>query len=75
MKIQGKVVSDKMNKTVVVKTTHMKRHPKYHKLFTTFKRYKAHDENNEFHTGDVVEIESTKPHSKEKKWKVAKKIK
>jgi small subunit ribosomal protein S17 len=74
-KMQGQVVSDKMKKTVVVKVSVSKRHAKYHKLFTVAKRFKAHDENNEFHIGDMVEIESVKPLSREKKWKVVRKIK
>jgi len=75
MKMQGEVVSDKMKKTIVVKVTVKKRHLKYHKIFSVIKRYKVHDENNEYHTGDIVEVESTKPISSEKKWKVTRKIK
>ena len=74
-KMEGVVVSDKMTKTVVVKVTTYKRHPKYHKQYSVSKKYKAHDENREFHIGDVVEIEESKPLSKEKRWKVIRKIK
>lgn len=74
-KLQGVVISDKMTKTVVVKTTLLKRHPKYHKQYSVAKKYKAHDENQECHIGDVVEIEETRPLSKEKSWKVIRKIK
>lgn len=74
-KIQGQIVSDKMAKTRVVKVTVLKTHPKYHKQYTLHERYKAHDENNEFHTGDVVEMEETRPRSKEKRWKITRKIK
>ncbi|OGE76245.1 MAG: 30S ribosomal protein S17 [Candidatus Doudnabacteria bacterium RIFCSPHIGHO2_02_FULL_48_21] len=74
-RLEGEVTSDKMTKTVVVKVTTHKRHPKYHKRYSVSKKYKAHDENREYHVGDVVEIEETKPLSKEKKWKVVKKVK
>ena len=69
----GLVVSDKMDKTVVVRVVSKKRHPKYKKAYTVSKKFKAHDELNEYHTGDKVVIESTKPYSKEKKFKVIKK--
>jgi small subunit ribosomal protein S17 len=68
--LTGIVVSDKMTKTVVVKVDLRKRHPKYHKAYTVSKKYKAHDENQEYHTGDRVVIESIRPMSKEKKFKV-----
>lgn len=73
--LQGEVVSDKMQKTVVVKVTSHQRHPKYRKQYTVFKKYKAHDDKGEYHVGDVVEMEETRPMSKEKKWKVIRKIK
>jgi small subunit ribosomal protein S17 len=73
-RIIGIVVSDKMQKTVVVKVDSRKRHPKYHKAYTVTKKYKAHDENNEYHVGDRVIIESIRPMSKEKKFKVIKKM-
>jgi small subunit ribosomal protein S17 len=62
-----------MMKTVVVKVDSRKRHPKYHKSYTVSKKFKAHDENGEFHVGDVVVIESIRPMSKEKKFKVLRK--
>jgi small subunit ribosomal protein S17 len=68
--IIGTVVSDVMAKTVVVKVDSRKRHEKYKKSYTVSKRYKAHDENNEYHVGDKVVIESTRPISKDKKFKV-----
>jgi small subunit ribosomal protein S17 len=71
----GTVVSDKMMKTVVVKVDMRKRHTKYHKSYTVSKKFKAHDENNEYHTGDKVVIESIRPMSKEKKFRVLNKIK
>ncbi len=73
--IIGMVVSDKMQKTVVIKVDVKKRHPKYHKSYTVSKKFKAHDENDEYHVGDRVVIESTKPYSKEKKFKVISKVK
>lgn len=71
--ITGVVVSDKMDKTVVVKVDVRKRHAKYSKAYTVSKKYKAHDENNEYHVGDRVVIESTRPVSREKKFRVIKK--
>jgi len=74
-KLEGVVVSDKMQKTVVVKIERFKRHPLYHKVMRVSKRFKAHDENNECKVGDVVIIEQTRPLSKEKKWKVVQIVK
>lgn len=68
--IRGVVVSDKMNKTVVVAATRLKEHPKYRKRYKVTKRYKAHDEKNEFKVGDKVMIGESLPLSKEKRWKV-----
>jgi len=73
-RIIGIVVSDKMHKTVVVKVDSRKRHPKYHKSYTVSKKFKAHDENNEYKVGDKVLIESIRPISKEKKFKVINKV-
>lgn len=69
-KLEGIVVSDKMQKTVVVEVERTKEHKKYKRRYKVHKRYKAHDENKEFHVGDKVVIEETKPISKEKRWKV-----
>lgn len=66
--MMGIVVSDKMDKTVVVKVERIKVHPKYKKRYTVFKKYKAHDEKNEFKTGDKVVIAETRPLSKDKRW-------
>lgn len=66
----GVVVSDKMDKTVVVKVEYNKMHPLYKKYVKKSKRFKAHDVNNECKEGDIVRIESCRPISKEKKWKV-----
>ncbi|MEN9338046.1 MAG: hypothetical protein RIQ41_360 [Candidatus Parcubacteria bacterium] len=65
-KLSGKVVSDKMDKTIVVNVTRYVAHKKYGKYFKIDKRYKAHDENNEYKTGDVVIIEESRPLSKDK---------
>ena len=70
----GVVVSDKMHKTVVVKVDERKQHRKYKKAYTISKRFKAHDENNEYHVGDKVIIESIKPMSKQKTFKVLSKF-
>jgi small subunit ribosomal protein S17 len=70
----GLVVSDKMDKTVVVKVDIRKRHAKYKKSYTVSKKFKAHDEKNEYKTGDKVVIESTRPISKDKRFKVISKV-
>ncbi|HEX6911559.1 MAG TPA: 30S ribosomal protein S17 [Longimicrobium sp.] len=67
----GTVVSDKMDKTVVVKVERRFPHPLYGKQVTRTKKYHAHDENNEFHVGDVVRITETRPLSKLKRWRVS----
>ncbi len=69
-KFKGVVVSDKMNKTVVVRVNRFVKHPKYGKFIESSKRYKAHDETNEYKTGDKVVIEETRPISKDKTFKV-----
>jgi small subunit ribosomal protein S17 len=66
----GKVVSDKMEKTVVVLVEMTVRHPLYNRTITQTKKYKAHDENNEARTGDTVVIMETRPLSKDKRWRV-----
>jgi small subunit ribosomal protein S17 len=71
---QGKVVSNKMQKTVVVDVSRFVKHPKYGKFYTINTRIKAHDEKGEYQLNDVVEIESTKPISKGKSFVVTKKV-
>ena len=66
--LKGVVVSDKMQKTVVVEVSRMKKHPKYKKYYSVSKRFKAHDETNQYHVGDKVLMQETKPTSKEKRW-------
>ena len=65
---QGVVVSDKMDKTIVVKVASYNPHPKYKKIIETNKNYKAHDENNECGIGDTVRIVESKPISGGKRW-------
>ena len=67
----GTVVSDKMNKTVVVRVERRYAHPLYGKQVTRSKKYHAHDENNEYHIGDQVRITETRPLSKLKRWRVS----
>ncbi len=67
---EGTVVSDKMQKTVVVAVETLVRHPIYGRTMRRTKRYKAHDEENQYRTGDRVRIEETRPLSKEKRWRV-----
>ena len=66
----GIVSSDKMDKTVVVSIQDKVRHPLYKKIINHTVKYKAHDENNECHIGDIVRIEETRPLSKQKHWRV-----
>ena len=67
----GEVVSDKMDKTVVVAVENRTAHPKYGKIVVRTKRYKAHDEENQCKEGDRVRIQETRPLSKTKRWMVA----
>ena len=68
--LTGRVVSDKMEKTVVVEVVRQKRHPLYGKVVRTSKKYKAHDEHNRARIGDVVRIKECRPMSREKRWVV-----
>ncbi len=67
----GKVVSDKMDKTVVIAVDTPKRHPLYKKTVRRVVKYYAHDEKNQSKVGDTVRIEETRPTSKLKRWRVA----
>jgi len=71
--LKGEIVSDKMDKTVVVKVSRLKVHPKYKRRYRVSRNFKAHDEKNEYHIGDKVIIQETRPLSKEKRWIVKKK--
>jgi small subunit ribosomal protein S17 len=64
----GEVVSDKMNKTIVVEISRRVRHPKYHKVMTKYKKFYAHDEKDEAAVGDRVRIVESLPLSKLKRW-------
>jgi len=70
--LTGRVVSDKMSKTVTVLIERRVTHPIYGKVVTRSKKYHAHDENNECHQGDLVLIEECRPMSRTKAWRVAK---
>ena len=70
--LTGRVVSDKMHKTVTVLVERRVTHPLVGKVITRSKKYHAHDELNEFHEGDLVQIEETRPVSKTKAWRVTK---
>jgi small subunit ribosomal protein S17 len=67
----GKVVSDKMDKTVVVAVETPRRHPVYKKTIRRAVKYKAHDEKNQCRPGDMVRIVETRPLSKDKRWRIA----
>ncbi|MEK7167314.1 MAG: 30S ribosomal protein S17 [Patescibacteria group bacterium] len=71
----GVVVSDKMDKTIVVKVDRIKCHPKYKKRYKISKRYKVHDPENQYKTGDKISFIECRPLSKEKKWRIENKIK
>jgi small subunit ribosomal protein S17 len=68
---QGRVVSDKMEQTVVVAIEQIIRHPLYGKTMRRTRKLKAHDQNNECGVGDTVEIMESRPISKEKRWRVS----
>jgi len=72
--LAGTIISDKMQKTVVVDVSRTKEHPKYKRRYTVNKKYKAHVESGEYKTGDRVVIEECNPISKDKNWKVIKKV-
>lgn len=69
-RLEGVVISDKMQKTVVVNVTRFKKHPKYLKYYKSSRRFKVHDEVGNYKIGDKVIIEETRPLSKDKRWKV-----
>ena len=71
--LNGKVVKDKNNKTIVVKVDRKYAHPFFGKVITSSKKYHAHDEKNKFKIGDSVKIIESKPYSKMKKWEVVNK--
>jgi len=69
-KLKGVVVSDKMDKTVVVLVSRYVKHPKYKKYIKKSKKYKVHDEKKEYKKGDMVIIQECRPISKDKNWRV-----
>jgi len=71
-KFDGIVVSDKSDKTIVVKVETVKVHPKYRKRYTVSRKYKVHDEKNEFKVGDKVVFVECRPLSRDKRWRVIK---
>jgi len=73
-KLVGVVTSDKMPKTRVVSISRFKKHPKYLKYYRVTKKFKAHDEKGDYHVGDKVIIEETRPLSKEKRWRIIQKL-
>jgi len=72
--LTGTIISNKMQKTVVVEVERLKEHSKYKRRYRIRKRYKASDSRGEYKAGDRVIIEECRPISKEKKWKVIKKL-
>lgn len=70
--LAGRIVSDKMEKTVTVLVERRVKHPLYGKVITRSKKYHAHDEKNEYHEGDTVVIEECRPLAAAKSWKVVK---
>lgn len=67
----GRVVSDSMNKTVVVEVETAEHHPLYHKIIKRAEKYKAHDDKKESKIGDMVKIVETRPISRDKRWRVS----
>jgi small subunit ribosomal protein S17 len=66
----GEVVSDRMAKTIVVRVERRLQHPRFRKVITRYKKFYAHDENNEAHIGDRVRIQETRPQSRTKSWRL-----
>ena len=73
-KLIGKIISDKMAKTRVVAIDEKRRHPLYHRTFVVTTKISAHDEKNETKNGDMVEIAESRPISKNKAWRITRKI-
>ncbi len=70
-KLQGIIVSDKMQKTRIVEVERLKKHPRYQKFYKVTQRFKAHDEKNEYKTGEKVIIQDSRPLSKDKRWVIS----
>jgi len=73
--LRGKVISDKMDKTIVILVENLREHSKYQKKYKISKKYKADDKKNECKIGDMVEIIESGPISKEKRWLLRRKLK
>jgi len=71
--LKGTIVSDKMQKTVIVEVERLKQHPRYKKRYKIHKRYKVHNEKGEYKVGDKVIIKECRPLSKDKRWRVIRK--
>ncbi len=71
---KGRVISDKMDKTIVVLVSRLKKHPRYQKRYKVDKKYKVHDEENKYKAGDRLIIKESRPISKTKKWQVVGKV-
>ena len=71
----GVVVSDKMQKSIIVRVMSLYKHPVYKKIIKKFNKFKAHDEENKARVGNIVEIEETRPLSKDKRWRLIRIIK
>jgi len=74
-RLTGTVESVKMDKTALVRVDRTEQHPKYGKRFTTSKKYKVHDEQNQLKEGEVIIFEECRPLSKDKKWRYVSKVK
>lgn len=74
-KLQGNVVSEKMNKTCIVEVVNFKWHPKYKKQYKLSKKYKVHDEKNQAKAGNVVIFQECRPISRDKRWRLIKIVK
>ena len=72
--IKGTIVSDKMQKTAVVEVLRLKKHPKYKIYYKVSQKFKAHNPDNQYHTGDKVVMKETSPTSKDKRWIITGKI-
>lgn len=66
----GTVVSDKMQKTIIVKVMRLSKHPRYNRIIKRYSKFKVHDEGNKAKTGNLVRIQETRPLSKDKRWRL-----
>ena len=71
----GQVISDKMNKTIIVRVMRLSKHPLYNRIIKRHNKFKVHDEKNQAKTGNLVKIEETRPLSKHKRWRLIEIIK